>query len=277
MAKINPNLTVVIPSLGNDCLYRTIESIFKGSMAPKNIIVVIPSSNKSLIKEKEINRVTFCFVQIRGQVKQRAYGFRMAKTKFVMQLDDDVLLESNAILNLCGKLQELGKNSSFAPVFLDKFDHKSIYKNRAFIIDFLSFLFLGAKWGSKKYGTINSAGSVYGYQSNKNSLVNEVEWHPGACVLHYKNNLILQDYYPFQGKAYGEDIIHSILLRKNNVKLYALNNAFCYIDPPALDSNYSIDADFKVRKLINKLRGKSLIPVFLWFLYKKLFWSHNYE
>jgi len=48
--------------------------------------------------------------------------------------------------------------------------------------------------------------------------------------LHRKENLILEDYFPFEGKAYAEDVIHSFLLRKQGVKLYVCKGAIAYTD-----------------------------------------------
>ena len=45
------------------------------------------------------------------------------------------------------------------------------------------------------------------------------KYAPGGCVMHYKKNLILKDYYGFAGKAYAEDILHSYYLFKKNVSI----------------------------------------------------------
>ena len=57
-----------------------------------------------------------------------------------------------------------------------------------------------------------------------------VEWMPGACVLHRKENLVNFDYYPLKGKAYGEDLFHSKILTNNGIKLVRLGKAKCYVD-----------------------------------------------
>ena len=55
-------------------------------------------------------------------------------------------------------------------------------------------------------------------------------WLSGGCVLHHRKNLILLDYYPFRGKAYAEDLFHSILLKKNGVRLLRCGSAKCDVD-----------------------------------------------
>ena len=38
------------------------------------------------------------------------------------------------------------------------------------------------------------------------------------------------DYYPFEGKAYAEDLFHSLLLIKKGVKLVRIGSAKCFVD-----------------------------------------------
>ena len=72
-----------------------------------------------------------------------------------------------------------------------------------------------------KSGSISLAGICFGV--NKEDLKKQtgliaVDWQSGGCVLHKKKNLILDDYYPFSGKAFSEDLIHSYLLKKEGLK-----------------------------------------------------------
>ena len=48
----------------------------------------------------------------------------------------------------------------------------------------------------------------------------------GGCVLHYKKNLVLENYYNYDGKAFGEDFIHSFLLYKKSINLYLFESNF---------------------------------------------------
>ena len=38
------------------------------------------------------------------------------------------------------------------------------------------------------------------------------------------------NYYPLKGKAYGEDLFHSVILTNNGIKLVRLGRAKCYVD-----------------------------------------------
>jgi len=58
----------------------------------------------------------------------------------------------------------------------------------------------------------------------------EVQWLAGGCILHHRENLIIDDFFPFSGKAYCEDLIHSTLLRNNNVRMWVTKNVVCELD-----------------------------------------------
>ena len=72
----------------------------------------------------------------------------------------------------------------------------------------------------------------------------------------YRENLIFEDYYPFQGKAYFEDVIHSILWKKKGIKLIA---AKILVSTPIVDQAFCIKKIFLehqrkiyVTKLLNQ-------------------------
>ena len=48
--------------------------------------------------------------------------------------------------------------------------------------------------------------------------------------MHRKENLITYDFYPYKGKAYSEDIIHSIIMRKKRIKLIRSGRATCKVN-----------------------------------------------
>ena len=80
-------------------------------------------------------------------------------------------------------------------------------------------------------GTISKSGNNFGYDINymRNEIV-KVDWLAGGCVLHHKKNLVTTNYYPFSGKAYCEDLIHSVLLRNNKINLYLTKNVICNLE-----------------------------------------------
>ena len=106
---------------------------------------------------------------------------------------------------------------------------------------------------------------------------NEVDWIPGGCVIHRKENLLLFDYFPFKGKAFYEDVIQSIYLRKSGVKLLIDKQAVAGIDPyeAVPFSPWQPIDDFKkyyhYRKHVVALSGNSILYLLLDGLYTYLF------
>ena len=58
----------------------------------------------------------------------------------------------------------------------------------------------------------------------------DIDWLPGGCILHRRENLIVKNYYPFSGKAYAEDLFHSLLLKEKGVILVRSGKAICDLD-----------------------------------------------
>jgi glycosyltransferase involved in cell wall biosynthesis len=274
--KKDSKLSVIIASIGGAVLERTISLLNMGSILPDEIIVVIPKEFEANIPTKSFPNLRYEIVPFKGQVAQRAYGFKIAKYNFVMQMDDDIYLEPNCVENLMKGLTYLGPGHCVGPTILFKEDGLTIYPTRKGIsklfLNFKSFLFSGSFFGLKRMGTISKTGSAYGYDYNiTNTEINSTEWLAGGCVLHYKSGLILDDFFPFVGKAYGEDLIHSVHLSKKGILLYYIKSAICYIDKPVLDSrNYSLRDDFRSRVYLNKIRGENTIRVYFWFIIRRI-------
>ena len=116
-------------------------------------------------------------------------------------------------------------------------------------------------------GIISLSGVGFGFCFNRN-LQNkmQLEWLPGGCILHRTDNLITENYFPFSGKAYSEDLIHSLLLKKNEVKLYICNNAIAFIEPIFYpDSLIELYKQYKATKYVAKMRGKGFARLHLFY------------
>jgi len=59
----------------------------------------------------------------------------------------------------------------------------------------------------------------------------------GCCVLHRRNNLILDDFYPYEGKAYSEDLIASYLYKEKGIVFYNISSAKVYTEPVESEDN----------------------------------------
>ena len=76
-------------------------------------------------------------------------------------------------------------------------------------------------------GLISRGGVGFGYDETSN--VSNTEWLPGCCIMHESKNLILENFYFWDGKAYSEDLYHSYYLKKNGVKLIFDKNSKLYV------------------------------------------------
>lgn len=209
-------LSVVIPTLGGASLRGTIEQLNRGTLIPAEILVCIPEEEAFRVENLFIHNVVVVKTNIRGQVAQRAIGFGYAKYKMVLQLDDDVLLNEEAVQDLAKALCQLGPGNALAPVYFDATTGRCFHEVRSGLSEYLASLYYyvvcGAPWGRKRMGVVTAIGLCFGVDSNYcSSKYFETEWLPGGCVLCFREDLIKEDYFPFAGKAYSEDIIHSFL------------------------------------------------------------------
>ena len=107
-------------------------------------------------------------------------------------------------------------------------------------------------------------------------MVNDMlksDWLPGGCVVHFKSDIIFDNYYPFSGKAYCEDLIHSFHLRKKNVELWVSKNASCFTEKPVLPKiNYELNNYYRSFKYFNSLVQNETIRMrfYIWLTFSKI-------
>ena len=221
------SISVVIATLGGKSLNSTIHNLNSGSHIPSEILICMPFCGA--LKEGIAGNTRYVSTFCRGQVAQRAYGFRQAKYEFVLQLDDDMSVDSNCLELLLDALEVLGPNAVVSPALVNEATGRSIYerpKNPRFLLA-IYFWLMNGKLGYKP-GSIDKAGSAIGIDPTlTNSRFIEVEWLAGGCVLHRRKNLVLEDFWGRPGKAYCEDVLHSYLLRQNGLNLFVDTGARC--------------------------------------------------
>ena len=215
---VSTEVSVVIPTLGGEELKETINKLNLGTLIPKEILLVIPEHMKDNVAKLENSNVKVINSKEQGQVQQRAYGFKKTKCNLVLQLDDDVWLNKNCLEQLVKSMLLQNKRCSIAPKIIDR--NNLNYKNEMLLFSRIK--------QHKKYGVVLKTGEAVSvpYQYSTNKLI-EVQWIPGGCVLHQKKNLILENFFPYTGKAYCEDLIHSFLLNNMKVKLFVDSLACC--------------------------------------------------
>ena len=222
------DLSVVIATLGGISLRKALIALNSGSVIPQEIIICIPKDVSVQLEDMNYKNIKIIRTSKRGQVIQRLEGLLQAKSPIVIQMDDDVFIEKKTIEELLFILNIYGRGHALSPVFCDANSTELLTKYKkgfkGIIRNLIDFTFFGSYWGILKMGTISYSGTPFYYDFNlldKDLMLST--WLPGGMVICHKEDLILEDYYPFEGKAYYEDVIHSILWRNKGIKLMVAN------------------------------------------------------
>lgn len=261
-------LSVVIPSLGGD-LGLALNALNSGSIIPDEIIICLPNSSHSVDNLDLYLNVTVIYCYKYGQVYQRICGFRRAKNSYVLQLDDDVIVDHDCISRLLCYMHTQDDNVALSPYWIKTGSHEDFCPGKK-----------SAPYMSLYYWLLNSSdGYVPGGVSlagtefcvNKKDLPDGskhigVEWQSGGCVLHARKNLITKNYYPFPGKAYSEDLFHSYLLRQKGVNLRAVLTAIAFVDENlGISIGSELLPSFRARLHYVKLTQSSVLRMLIYF------------
>ena len=254
-------LSVVIPTLGGIELEDTIEALQNSSIRPMEILICIPNSSELLAEIDLSDNIKIIRTKKKGQVYQRMVGFLAVKGELVLQIDDDIILVKDAIKRLLYCLNSLSGKAAVSPNLLKEgTDQSAFSRNSNTISRKFSDWILNGKSGYKP-GVLSLSGVGFDLDFNdKSQDKTESDWIAGTCVLHRSQNLITQDFFPFSGKAYSEDLIHSILLRQNGVKLYVCNSAIAYVGAtPYPDSLIEFYRQYQATKYAVNLQRKGFV------------------
>jgi glycosyltransferase involved in cell wall biosynthesis len=115
-----PNISVVIATLGGGYLANTIATINTGVLTPSEILICIPEELSARVSAIRDSNVRIIRTPFRGQVAQRAEGFKHAREPLVLQLDDDIDLQPDTLLLLAQSIEQIGRKNVVGPVFLNK-------------------------------------------------------------------------------------------------------------------------------------------------------------
>ena len=260
-------LSVVIPTLGGIQLKGTIKALQDSSIRPMEILICMPDSSELLADIDLSDNVEIIRTQKKGQVHQRATGFLAAKGDFVLQIDDDVFVEKDTIEKLIHRINGSNEKIAVAPAYLWNNTDISVFEsNRATMLRKASDWIMNGRDGYQP-GAVSLSGVGFGLNFNdKTQDKTQSEWLPGGCILHHSDNLVTQDYFPFSGKAYSEDLIHSFLLRENGVKLYSCNKAIAYLEPIFYpDSLIELYKQYQATKYVVNIQKKGFVRLHLFY------------
>lgn len=259
------SISVVIPSLGGD-LCPMLDTLYLSKVQPDEVIICLPNDSHTIENINYYENLKVVYAERYGQVYQRAVGFKVAKGDYVLQLDDDILLDKDCLGRLLGTLEQLPTKSSVSPCLFNV-DGSPMYQQKKNGVLSIYYRLINGKLGYQP-GGITQAGTNFGVNPSETTEdLLQVDWQPGGCVLHRKENLILSDYYPNKGKAYCEDLIHSYLLRQSGVTLFVVTQAKCTTPlNPRLSLMKELVPDFKARRYFVKLANLSMVRMWVHYL-----------
>jgi glycosyltransferase involved in cell wall biosynthesis len=255
------NLSVVIPTLGGIELEDTIEALQNSSIRPMEILICIPSSSELLAEIDLSDNIEIIRTKKKGQVYQRMIGFLATKGEQVLQLDDDIILEKDAIKRLVYCLDSSSGKAAISPNLLKQGTNQSAFSRNSNTISrrFSDWILNGSSGYKPGVLSLSGVGFDLDFIDITQDKI-ESEWIAGTCILHRSQNLITKDFFPFSGKAYSEDLIHSILLRQNGVKLFVCNNAIAYVGAtPYPDSLIEFYRQYQATKYAVNLQRKGFV------------------
>jgi len=275
-------ISLVIATLGGDVLISTITRLNQGEGVPAEILICIPEDEAVHADcVAAIANVHVIKTKCRGQVAQRAVGLSKASYPYVMQFDDDVILPINTLKVLFETLLAKGPGNVVAPFFRLQSTGRECSQYKGGLLGFLrnchASLVCGAKFGKKRLGKISLSGLAFGVVMNSCKVrIVESEWLPGGVALCHKSDLITHDYYPFPGKAFSEDLIHSVLWRQQGCRFWTLLDVSAMIDVTIESFDWkSVMGRYRAHAYVAQMVGGNVWRTRLWFSFYCMFNAHR--
>mgnify|MGYP001216374205 CR=1 FL=1 len=261
-------LSCVIPTLGGKCLENTLDQLQKGSVSPDEVLVCLPEGQALEARIDACPTMRMIHTEKWGQVAQRAKGFQEASGEWILQLDDDVTLEKQCLETMLDCARSVKTPIALAPGFFDSHSSVPLHSEdwRGFFRRANLFIMNGRRGFCP--GALTLSGHGFGPNLDEQRLaIQPVEWLSGGCVLHHRRNLVTDDYFPFSGKAYCEDLIHSHYLRERGVDLGVCSRAKCYTERGGNWTSFNDWlGEYRARKYYQRLRSGSWLRMHLWYL-----------
>lgn len=254
-------VSIVIATLGGASLIDTISQVNKGSLRPSEILVCIPEKEAFRASGLLFDNVRVVPTQCRGQVAQRAVGFGLASSPLVMQLDDDIRLEIDTLEKLVSALLALGPGHTVGPVFYNAASGLPLTPLttgiKGFFVNIYETSVRGLPWGTRRMGALSTIGACGGVDPRYcNGDVYRTAWLPGGCSITFRENLVMDSFFPYQGKAYSEDVLHSFLRKKLGVTHFVALAAKATILPPERGVSWrTATAEIKARLYVAQMLG----------------------
>ena len=257
------SFSIAIASLSHSNTFKTIKNLEKIKTKPKEVIVCFPTHNKNNNKFKSnFFKIKIVYINKFSQTEQRIKAIKNCTSKIVLQMDDDLILEKECVDEMIKCLINKNKKNVIGAVLFDKNINDFFYRYKykffyQILRDFYNHYICLAQPGIKKMGTLSKLGLNYGIDPRflpKNLNCFDCEWL-NSFIIGYKKSMLCQLKYPYQGKAYGEDVINSIYRKKNGIKHSVALRAKFTINKDNKRNNFIL----KFSNLIRILRSKYYI------------------
>ena len=110
MKKNNHFAIIITAKKYNNILRRALKAIYKQTILPQQLIIVLAETGKLTIPKKISSRIIYS--RIKNQVHQRTIGLKFLdkNKKIILQLDDKIILEKNSIKSLLDEWKNADKN-----------------------------------------------------------------------------------------------------------------------------------------------------------------------
>lgn len=259
-------ISIVIASKGDrSALCETVNKLVDILRPKDQVVIVIPKTFQttfnSLVAPNlvESEFVTVFFANTLGQVRQRLYGLERAINDLVMQLDDDVQFTEGSldILLDCWRrcVVTRGDNVVIAPIQIQRSARLDASRPRRRHVPHLIS-------ENEHICSIRCDGlGSYSLQKllNNEHLLVRTEWLPGGCVVGLRKNFPIRNYYPFDGYAYGEDMLDSVRRSNKEIPMFICPSARILVKDRSLQvpmSLYDCRKQIVIQKLVLKHHGR---------------------
>ena len=112
MRKNNHFAIIITAKKYNNILNKALKAIYKQTVLPQQLIIVLAETGKAIIPKNIKSRVVYS--KIKNQVHQRTIGLKFLdkKIKIILQLDDKIILEKNSIKFLLEEWENTDNNTA---------------------------------------------------------------------------------------------------------------------------------------------------------------------
>lgn len=256
-------ISIVYATVGNDSLFKILnqmrmsrfrDDILNIISLPPNAVEFKAKLEDYFSKDDGLLKHKILCSPIKGQVAQRAYAIRSAESKIIIQMDDDLLISPEVVDQLVIDIEHLGPGYAVGPKICPYSSFNSFGPIKKILYKYIY---------NNKESNLNGGGILrFGislYPSSFNDKFTPVEWLPGGCVCYHRCDALYDNYYPYSGKAYYEDVIASILRTKLNI-IHLINGEEITIEQPhAFDSISQLFSNIKARNYVNTLLDERYI------------------